>query len=41
MGGGALDSIQLAERVDEHFPKPKSNRGLRQDQGPFHLDELT
>jgi hypothetical protein len=46
-----MDSIQLAERVDKHFPKPKSNRGfmpstyiqtlvLMQHQGHFHLDEV-
>jgi hypothetical protein len=49
--GQLMDSIQLAERVDKHFPKPKSNRGfmpstyiqtlvLMQHQGHFHLDEV-
>ncbi|MCL1486691.1 MAG: hypothetical protein MH186_01310 [Marinobacter sp.] len=46
-----MDSMQLAERVDKHFPKPNSNRGfmpstyiqtlvLMQHQGHFHLDEV-
>jgi hypothetical protein len=49
--GQLMDSMQLAERVDKHFPKPKSNRGfmpstyiqtwgLMQHQGHFHLDEV-
>jgi hypothetical protein len=46
-----MESMQLAERVDKHFPKPKSNRDfmlstyiqtlvLMQHQGHFHLDEV-
>jgi hypothetical protein len=46
-----MESMQLAERVDKHFPNPKSNRGfmpsvyiqtlvLMQHQGYFHLDEV-
>jgi hypothetical protein len=49
--GQLMESMQLAERVDKHFPKPKSNRGfmpstyiqtlvLMQHQGHFHLDEV-
>ena len=49
--GQLMESMQLAERVDKHFPKPKSNRGfmpsiyiqtlvLMQHQGYFHLDEV-
>ena len=26
--GQLMDSIQLVECVDKHFPKPKSNRGF-------------
>jgi len=46
-----MDSLNLAERVDQHFPLPKSNRGfkpsefiktfiLMQHEGSFHLDEV-
>ena len=46
-----MESMKLAERVDKHFPKPKSNRGfmpstyiqtlvLMQHQGYSHLDEV-
>jgi hypothetical protein len=46
-----VESKQLAERVDKHFPKPKIKRGfmpsnyiqilvLMQHQGHFHLDEV-
>jgi hypothetical protein len=46
-----MESMQLAERVDKHIPKPKSNRYfmpsnhiqtlvLMQYQGRFHLDEV-
>lgn len=46
-----LESLQLAERIDEHFPQPKSNRGyapsvmvqtllLMHHEGSFHLDDV-
>lgn len=45
------DSLKLAERIDQHFPLPKSNRGyapsvvvqtllLMQHEGGFHLDDV-
>ena len=44
-----MDSLSLAERIDQHFPQPKSNPGYRpsefvetlilmQHEGSFHLD---
>ena len=44
-----MDSLSLTERIDQHFPQPKSNRGYRpsefiktlilmQHEGSFHLD---
>ncbi len=44
-----MDSLNLSERIDKHFPRPKSNRGcqpsefiktfiLMQHEGSFHLD---
>ena len=49
--GQLMDSLSLAERIDKHFPQPKSNRGykpseiiktliLMQHEGSFHLDEV-
>jgi len=40
-----MDSLSLAERIDQHFPLPKSNRGFRpselmQHEGSFHLDDI-
>ncbi len=46
-----MDSLNLAERIDQHFPSPKSNRGykpsefiktliLMQHEGSFHLDDI-
>ncbi len=46
-----MDSLSLAERIDQHFPLPKSNRGykpsefiktfiLMQHEGSFHLDDI-
>ena len=46
-----MESLQLAERIDAHFPQPKSNRGfkpsvfvqtfiLMQHEGSFHLDDV-
>ncbi len=46
-----MDSLNLAERIDQHFPLPKSNRGynpsmfiktliLMQHEGSFHLDDV-
>ncbi len=46
-----MDSLSLAERIDQHFPLPKSNRGykpseviktliLMQHEGSFHLDDV-
>ena len=46
-----MDSLNLSERIDQHFPLPKSNRGYRpsefiktlilmQHEGSFHLDEI-
>lgn len=46
-----MESLKLAERVDEHFPLPNSNRGykpsefiktliLMQHEGGFHLDDV-
>ena len=45
------DSLKLAERIDQHFPLPKSNRGyapsvvvqtllLMQHEGGLHLDDV-
>ena len=49
--GQLLDSLNLAQRIDQHFPLPKSNRGyppsmfiqtllLMQHEGSFHLDDV-
>ena len=49
--GQLMDSLSLAERIDLHFPQPKSNRGYRpsefiktlilmQHEGSFHLDDI-
>ena len=49
--GQLMETLQLAERVDKHFPLPKSNRGfkpsvfvqtlvLMQHEGSFHLDDV-
>ena len=46
-----MDSLNLAERIDQHFPLPNSNRGFRpseviktfilmQHEGSFHLDDV-
>ncbi|MEB3734267.1 hypothetical protein ULF88_19585 [Halopseudomonas pachastrellae] len=46
-----MDSLNLTERIDQHFPQPKSNRGyqpsefikaliLMQHEGSFHLDDI-
>lgn len=46
-----LESLNLARRIDQHFPLPKSNRGyppsmfiqalmLMQHEGSFHLDDI-
>lgn len=46
-----MDSLSLAERIDQHFPQPKSNRGykpsefiktliLMHHEGSFHLDDI-
>ena len=46
-----MESLNLAERIDQHFPQPKSNRGykpsefiktfiLMQHEGSFHLDDV-
>ncbi len=46
-----MDSLNLAERIDHHFPLPKSNRVykpsefikaliLMQYEGRFHLDDI-
>jgi hypothetical protein len=46
-----LESLNLAQRIDQHFPLPKSNRGyppsmfiqalmLMQHEGSFHLDDI-
>lgn len=46
-----MDSLSLAERIDQHFPLPDSNRGFRpsefiktfilmQHEGSFHLDDI-
>ncbi len=46
-----MASLSLAERIDQHFPQPKSNRGfkpskilktfiLMQHEGSFHLDDV-
>ena len=46
-----LESLNLAERIDQHFPLPKSNRGyppfafiqtllLMQHEGRFHLEDI-
>lgn len=49
--GQLMDDLSLCERVDSHFPLPKSNRGfkpstyiqtfmLMQHEGGFHLDDV-
>ena len=49
--GQLLESLNLAERIDQHFPLPNSNRGyppsifiktllLMQHEGGFHLDDV-
>lgn len=49
--GELLESLKLSDRVDQHFPLPKSNRGyppslyvktllLMQHEGGFHLDDV-
>jgi hypothetical protein len=49
--GQLMESLSLAERIDQHFPQPKSNRGykpsefiktliLMQHEGSFHLDDI-
>jgi len=46
-----MESLNLAERIDHHFPLPKNNRGfkpsefiksliLMQHEGSFHLDDV-
>ncbi len=46
-----MESLHLCERIDQHFPLPKSNRGynpstylktfiLMQHEGSFHLDDV-
>jgi len=46
-----MESLSLSERIDKHFPLPKSNRGfqpseviktliLMQHEGSFHLDDV-
>ena len=46
-----MQSLQLGQRIDQHFPKPKSNRGyapsvylqsfiLMHHEGHFHLDDV-
>ena len=46
-----MDSLSLAERIDQHFPLPNSNRGFRpsefiktfilmQHEGSFHLEDI-
>jgi len=46
-----MESLNLAERIDQHFPLPDSNRGFRpsefiktfilmQHEGSFHLDDV-
>ena len=46
-----MDTLNLAERIDQHFPLPSSNRGyqpsefiktliLMQHEGSFHLDDI-
>ncbi len=46
-----MDSLNLAERIDQHFPLPKNNRRykpsefiqtfiLMQHEGSFHLDDI-
>lgn len=46
-----MDTLDLAERIDKHFPQPNSNRGfqpsefiqafiLMQHEGSFHLDDI-
>lgn len=46
-----MEQLQLSERIDQHFPLPKSNRGfnpsvfiqtliLMQHEGSFHLDDV-
>lgn len=49
--GELMDSLSLTERIDKHFPLPKSNRGylpsemlktfiFMQHEGSFHLDDV-
>ena len=49
--GQMMESLQLSERIDQHFPLPKSNRGfnpstylktfmLMQHEGSFHLEDV-
>jgi hypothetical protein len=49
--GQLMESLQLSERIDQHFPLPKSNRGfnpstylktfiLMQHEGSFHLEDV-
>lgn len=49
--GQLMESLQLYERIDRHFPLPKSNRGfnpstylktfmLMQHEGSFHLEDV-
>lgn len=46
-----MDSLSLAEHIDQHFPQPKSNRGYKPSEfiktlilmlheGSFHLDDI-
>ena len=46
-----MDSLNMSERIDKHFPLPKSNRGyppskftkifiMMRHEGSFHLDEV-
>jgi len=46
-----MDSLSLAERIDQHFPQSKNSRGFRpseilktfilmQHEGRFHLDDV-
>ena len=49
--GQMMESLQLSELIDQHFPLPKSNRGfnpstyfktfiLMQHEGSFHLEDV-
>ena len=49
--GQLMTSLNLSERIDQHFPLPKSNRGYApsafiqtllymQHEGSFHLDDI-